>query len=170
MSQLIFDLETTGLLRRGSQLHCLVIRDADADCADVYDNRDGLQIADGLRRLEAAPAIVGHNIISYDIPMLRELGDFTPRGEVIDTLVLSRLMYANLIDRDYQKQIDGMPVKLYGRHSLEAWGHRLRIFKGDYGKQNDWSTYTPEMRDYCVQDTEVTLALWQKLQRAIQPN
>ena len=167
MSTLIFDLETTGLPRRGSQLHCLVIRDTDTDQAAVYDNRDGLQVADGIRRLEQASAIVGHNIINFDVPMLKELGSFDPQGEVIDTLVLSRLYYANLIERDYEKQIDGMPVKLYGRHSLEAWGHRLKCFKGEYGKQNDWSTYTPEMRDYCVQDTEVTASLWSLMQRRL---
>ena len=42
---------------------------------------------------------------------------------------------------------------------LEAWGYRLKCFKGDYGKghEGSWDTYTPEMLDYCIQDTQVTV-------------
>ena len=42
---------------------------------------------------------------------------------------------------------------------------RLKCFKGDFGKSdsNDWSTYTPEMLDYCIQDTEVTIKLYGQL-------
>ena len=77
-----------------------------------------------------------------------------PRGEVLDTLVLSRLYYPHIIDRDYERRPEGMPQRLYGRHSLEAWGYRLKCFKGDFGKgQQLGTTYTPEMLDYCIQDT-----------------
>ena len=67
----------------------------------------------------------------------------------------------HIADRDYERRPMGMPQRLYGRHSLEAWGYRLKCFKGDFGKHdgNDWDTYTPEMLDYCIQDTEVTLKL-----------
>ena len=89
-----------------------------------------------------------------------------PRAQVLDTLVLSRLFYPHILDRDYERRPAGMPSKLYGRHSLEAWGYRLRCFKGDFGKHNGaWDVYTPEMLDYCIQDTEVTLKLFQLLQR-----
>ena len=61
----------------------------------------------------------------------------------------------HIIDRDYERRPQGMPQRLYGRHSLEAWGYRLKCFAGDYGKGPDaWDTYTPEMLDYCIQDND----------------
>ena len=87
----------------------------------------------------------------------------------MDTLVLSRLYYPNIIDRDYERRPQGMPQRLYGRHSLEAWGYRLKCFKGDFGKHDGaWDSYTPEMLDYCIQDTEVTLKLYQLMQRRME--
>ena len=52
-----------------------------------------------------------------------------------------------------------MPAKLWGRHSLEAWGYRLNEAKGDFGKTSDWSEWSQEMQDYCVQDVTVTKKL-----------
>ena len=102
----------------------------------------------------------------YDIPLIQEAYDFDFKGKVIDTLVLSRLFYPHVMDRDYEIRPIGMPDRLYGRHSLEAWGHRLKCFKGDFAKQGSgWETYTPEMLDYCIQDTEVTVRLYELLQR-----
>ena len=98
--------------------------------------------------------------------MIKELYDFDFQGETIDTLVLSRLFYPNIQDRDYEIRPAGMPQRLYGRHSLEAWGYRLKCFKGDYGKGPDaWDKYTPEMLDYCIQDTLVTVRLFELMQR-----
>lgn len=168
MSALIFDLESTGLLRRGSQLHCIVIRDLVApDTAEVYDNRSGGLISEGIQRLSEADYLIGHNVIGFDLPLLSELDpEFRIRGQALDTLVLSQLYYSNMNDKDHAKQMVGMPLRLYGRHSLEAWGYRLKVLKGDYGKQPDaWKVYTPEMRDYCIQDTEVTWKLWELMTR-----
>ena len=169
MSVLVFDMETTGLLRRGSQLHCIGIRDADEETCDVYDYHSGLDVAEGVERLANADALVGHNIVNFDIPMLQELfPGFTPKGTVIDTLVLSRLYYANIQERDFEKQPAGMPMRLYGSHSLAAWGYRLKVLKGEYGKQaNAWERYTPEMKSYLEQDVEVTTVLWQLMERRL---
>ena len=167
--QILFDLESTGLLRRGSTIHCIVMRDiADADKPIVFDHQPERAVIQGVKQLEIADEIIGHNIINYDIPLIKEqYEEFSPSGKVVDTLVLSRLYYPHIADRDYERRPLGMPQRLYGRHSLEAWGYRLKCFKGDFGKSdsNDWSTYTPEMLDYCIQDTQVTLRLFQLLQR-----
>ena len=56
----------------------------------------------------------------------------------------------------------GNAPEVYGRHSLEAWGYRLKCFKGDFGKhEGSWEEYTPEMLDYCIQDTLVTQRLYE---------
>ena len=168
MTTLLFDLESTGLLRRGSQLHCIVARDVNGDETFVYDRvKDNFEI--GVQQLREADVLIGHNIAGYDIPLIKELYDFEPQAEIIDTLVLSRLFYPHIADRDFERRPIGMPQRLYGRHSLEAWGHRLKCFKGDYGKHDGaWDTYTPEMLDYCIQDTEVTLKLYQLMQRRME--
>ena len=166
-STLLFDIESTGLLRQGSRIHCIVARDMQSKGeALVYDQREDRSLEMGVEKLRNAAALVGHNIISYDIPLIKERYDFDFQGDVIDTLVLSRLFYPHLKDKDYERKPAGMPIKLYGSHGLEAWGHRLRCFKGDYGKHDGaWETYTPEMLDYCIQDTEVTVKLFELLMR-----
>ena len=169
MTTLLFDLESTGLLRQGSQLHCIVARQVDVHAVLTWDRvKDNLER--GVRQLQEADCLIGHNIISYDIPLIKEIyPDFNPQGEIIDTLVLSRLFYPHIADRDFERRPIGMPQRLYGRHSLEAWGHRLKCFKGDFGKhEGAWDTYTPEMLDYCIQDTEVTLKLYQLMQRRME--
>ena len=167
-TQLLFDLESTGLLRRGSTIHCIVMRDmGNVDEPIVFDYKPERAVIQGVKQLENADALIGHNIINYDIPLIKEQHeDFDPQGEIIDTLVLSRLYYPNIIERDYEIRPAGMPQRLYGRHSLEAWGYRLKCFKGDFGKhEGNWAEYTPEMLDYCIQDTLVTTRLFQLLQR-----
>ena len=167
-TQLLFDLESTGLLRRGSTIHCIVMRDmTSVDKPIVFDYKPERAVIQGVKQLENADALIGHNIIQYDIPLIKEQHpDFDPQGEVIDTLVLSRLYYPQIIDRDYEIRPQGMPQRLYGRHSLEAWGYRLKCFKGDFGKhEGSWTEYTPEMLDYCIQDTLVTVRLYELLQR-----
>ena len=164
---LLFDLESTGLLRVGSQIHCIVARDMnDADTPIVYDHKETRTIQMGIEHLKQTEVLVGHNIIGYDIPLIQEAYDFDYEGEVLDTLVLSRLFYPHIMERDFERRPRGMPQRLYGRHSLEAWGHRLKCFKGDFGKQDGgWETYTPEMLDYCIQDTQVTLKLYELMLR-----
>ena len=96
----------------------------------------------------------------YDLGVISKLYPWFRRiGDCLDTLLLSRLYHPNLIDIDKQKTWEGLPLKLYGSHSLEAYGYRLNEHKGEYGKTSDWSEWSPEMEDYCVQDVKVTTKL-----------
>jgi len=167
-TKLLFDLESTGLLRRGSTIHCIVMRDMqEPDEPVIFDCKPERAVIQGIKQLEKADALIGHNIINFDVPLLKEqFPNFRFKGELIDTLVLSRLYYPHIAERDYERRPAGMPQRLYGRHSLESWGYRLKCFKGDFGKHEAaWETYTPEMLDYCIQDTEVTYKLFQLLLR-----
>ena len=170
-TELLFDIESTGLLRQGSTIHCIVVRNmANVEEAEVFDYKPERAVIQGVKALENADALIGHNIIGYDIPLLKEqFPDFAPRGEVVDTLTLSRLYYPRIADRDFERRPSGMPQRLYGRHSLEAWGYRLKCFKGYFGKGPEaWDTYTPEMLDYCIQDTMVTVKLYELLKRRME--
>jgi hypothetical protein len=117
-------------------------------------------IVRGVQLLEDADLVVGHNIIGYDLPVLRKLyGWFGRTGDCLDTLLLSRLYHPNLMEIDKQNNWEGMPLKLYGSHGLEAYGYRLKEHKGTFAKETDWSGWSQDMQDYCVQDVKVTTKL-----------
>lgn len=163
MIRLAFDVETDGLLRELSVVHCLVTQDLDTGEVQRYDDSGNREsVTAGLNYLACADELWGHNIVGYDIEAIKEIYPFfKPEGRTYDTLILSRLFFTDILDRDFRSKPPNMPAQLYGRHSLESWGYRLGVLKSEYGKQlkGDWSTYTPEMLEYCVQDVEVTVAL-----------
>ena len=159
---LVFDLETNGLLDDVTRIHCIAIYDSTTDEIETYNDEKNnkYSITEGISRLLVADTIVGHNIINYDCQVLRKLYNyFTPSARVIDTLLLSRLYHPNLYDIDHKHKWKHMPLKLYGRHSLESYGYRLGEYKGEFGKTSDWSEWSQEMEDYCAQDVAVTKKL-----------
>ena len=128
----------------------------------VYNdqNDETPSIRDGINQIMEADTLAGHNLIGYDLAVLRKLCDsFDTDATVIDTLVLSRLYHPNLMEIDKRRQWRHMPLQLYGRHSLEAYGYRLGEYKGDFGKTSDWQQWSQEMQDYMVQDVKVTTKL-----------
>lgn len=161
--RLAFDVETDGLLRGLSVVHCLVTQDLDTGEVRRYDDSGSCEsVTTGLNILAEADELWGHNIIGYDFEAIREIYPFfEPQGKVYDTLILSRLFFMDMLLRDKRQNPPNMPAQLYGRHSLESWGYRLGVLKSEYGKQlkGDWSTYTPEMLEYCAKDVEVSVAL-----------
>lgn len=87
---LIFDCETDGLYFEATKLHCLAIYDTNTDTVHLFDPATR-PIEEGLRMLMAAPKIAGHNIIGFDLPVIKKLYPwFEFRGEAIDTLVSYR--------------------------------------------------------------------------------
>ena len=158
---LIFDIETNGLLYNVSSIHCLVIHDTETNKTMVFNDEGSADpIVRGVQLLEDADLVVGHNIIGYDLPVLRKLyGWFGRTGDCLDTLLLSRLYHPNLMEIDKQNNWEGMPLKLYGSHGLEAYGYRLKEHKGIFAKETDWSGWSQDMQDYCVQDVKVTTKL-----------
>lgn len=125
-----FDIEANGLLDTATTTHCIGVTDLDSDRADKYEPK---QIAAGLEHLSRADYLVGHNILSYDFPLLYRLHGWTPKAgcTVVDTLVASRLILPHVGDLDDKAAGMGDPPlkKLRGRYSLEAWGMRLGMPK-----------------------------------------
>jgi len=162
--RLAFDIETDGLCRDLTVIHCLVTQDLDTGQVTRFDDsgKNHETITTGLTSLMVADEIWGHNVIGFDQEAIIELYPFWEfKGKIYDTLILSRLFFTDMLSRDFRSKPALMPGNLYGRHSLEAWGHRLGVHKSEYGKslKNDWSTYTPEMLEYCVQDVAVSVEL-----------
>lgn len=173
MTRLIFDIETDGFLESMSVVHSLVIKDADTDevwsCCD-NDHPMANTISEGLKRLMDADQIIGHNIIKFDLPAIQKIYPWFKWDEdkVLDTLTCSRLIWTAVADTDAANVKMGrtsMKPNLIGSHGLEAWGHRLNQWKGDYSKMmkerglDPWASWNQEMQDYCEQDVEVNHAL-----------
>ena len=160
---LIFDIETDGLLENVSTIHCLVIHDTDTGQTIPYNSQGNQEpLSRGVQRLEDSDIIAGHNIINYDLPVIHKVYPwFTEPSCVIDTLILSRIYHADMMKLDKKHNWKTMPLQLYGRHSLESYGHRLNEHKGTFGTSTDWKEWSQEMEDYCIQDVTLTTRLWQ---------
>ena len=174
---LIFDIETDGLLEETTKIHSLVIYDTEKDklisCAkngvEVIDNGTKykyLPVVEGLKLLQEADEISGHNIVKFDIPAIQKLyPEFKPKGKIFDTLLMSKLVYPDVGEKDDRNIRKGLfPKKLRGRYSLRAWGYRLKEYKGDYCEQEDcWAEWSADMQRYCEQDVMVTKRLFELL-------
>lgn len=145
--RLCFDLECDGF--NPTQIFTLVAKDIDNDTVYTYTPQN---IRQSTVLLSQASELIGHNIIRFDIPVLKKILGWEPGSnqKLTDTLVYSRL---------YNPSLDG-------GHSLRAWGERLRFPKGDHC---DFTQYTPDMLEYNKQDVEVTHALYTKLTNLLAP-
>lgn len=163
--KLVFDIEADGLLDDGTKIHSLVAMDVESSKLYSYADQDGYpSIKEGISFLEKADMLIGHNIILYDIPYIQKLYAFQYKN-VFDTLTASRLIYTNMFDMDMKASCKGILLKnkLAGRHSLKAWGVRLKAYKGSFGEGTDWKEWSKEMQDYCEQDVKVQEKLYQHI-------
>ena len=129
--ELVFDVETDGLYLDAKNIWCLVAVD---EHDKVYSFKPD-EINKGIDLLKSADKIIGHNIIGFDIPVIKKLTgvDLYKHTEVLDTLTLSRLFH---------------PTR-EGGHSLEKWGYKLNYLKSE---QPEFDSYSDDMLEYCLRD------------------
>tara|TARA_R110002020_G_scaffold216534_1_gene424313 strand:- start:2110 stop:3903 length:1794 start_codon:yes stop_codon:yes gene_type:complete len=142
--KVIFDIETEGL--EGNVIHCIVAKVIGG--GTYLFPPDKLQ--EGADLIASADVLIGHNIIGFDIPVLKKHFDLNLTNHIEDTLVVSRLVN---------------PV-LTGGHSLENWGYILYPNEADKRKAqqpDSWENYTEEMGKYCIQDVELNADVYYKL-------
>ncbi len=139
---IVFDIEANGL--SPTKIFCIVAQDVDTKEVFTFDNT---QLEAGYLFLKSATKLIGHNIIGYDLPALKDVeGVDLSDKKIVDTLVLSRLF---------------KPTR-EGGHGLESWGYRLGFNKGDYGESDTaWDAYTPEMLEYCQRDVELNTKVYE---------
>ncbi|WP_316172988.1 DNA polymerase [Bradyrhizobium sp. SZCCHNRI2049] len=161
MNVVVFDVEGNGFLDNITKLHCLALANLTTGHRKSFEPD---MVEHGVREVMEADLIIGHNVIKYDLAVLSKLYPWfrVKRDQVVDTLVLSRLIYSDIGDRDRAKPHDQrIEPKLWGSHSLKAWGQRLGFPKGDY--DGGFDEYSPEMLEYNERDVEVSIKLYELL-------
>ena len=127
-SKVVFDIETNGL--DPTELWCIVAKSTTGEVQKFPPNK----LKEGIEFLQSADTLIGHNIIGYDIPVIKKLTGIELTNKVYDTLVVSRL---------------ASPARENG-HALRNWGFKLGYHKLE--SPDSFDTYTPDMLKYCQQD------------------
>ena len=86
----IFDIEGDNLLVEATQIWLAVAIDADSGQEHRFTQDQLPQFAELLAN---ANELIGHNIIMYDIPVCERLLGIKINAKLVDTLVVSRMMY-----------------------------------------------------------------------------
>lgn len=100
------------------------------------------QIEEGIEYLDTAFALIGHNIIDFDIPFINKIYNWTPKSLAYDTLIFSRLIH---------------PTR--ESHSLASWGKDLGFPKAD---SPNFGVFSEEMLSYCITDVKLNFKLFDK--------
>lgn len=129
----ICDIETDSL--NPTVIHCIVFEELDNDNVYVFD---GPTMKEDFKEFDKKVEVyIGHNFLTYDAPAIRNLlGIDITLDRIVDTLILSRILYTGL----------------RRRHSLESYGEELGFPKIEF---TDFSTYTPTMLTYCKNDVKL---------------
>ena len=138
----VVDIETDSL--DATKIHCIVAKDVDT--GKVYPFTPDL--LHGFRDWShGVDQFIMHNGLSFDAPILNKLLNTNIKpSQIIDTLILSQLFN---------------PIRDDG-HSLEAWGKKLQMPKGEV---ETLDIYTDDMLEYCKQDVNITHKLYEHLQQ-----
>lgn len=143
----VADLEGDGLLDSVTKIHCGVFIDVKTN--EVFKFRPH-EIKQMLAFMDTCETLIFHNGYGYDFPALEKVYGYKYKGNKVDTLVMSRLLFPN------RKKPEGVET---GPHSVESWG----VTFGRHKPENeDWSVFTEHMLHRCVEDTQIQLLLYKK--------
>ncbi len=148
MSRYVFDIEADNLLPLVSRMWCLV-----AYNIDTKETKHWLEGDLSWKEVfDKARVLIGHNILGYDIFVLKKLFNYdVPKScKLFDTLIVSQIL-------DYRRFGDS-------GHSLENWGEFLEYPKYKF---NDFSKYSEEMLKYCIQDVSVNVRIYNHLYKEL---
>lgn len=143
--EFVFDIEANGL--NPDKIHCVVFRNTEPypiEGREVYlHETDKVRMAVGISALRGSDTLIGHKIVSYDIPVLERILDINIKAKLVDTLALSWYLY---------------PER--NKHGLESWGETFGIPKPEI---TDWENLTQEQYLHrCEEDVKINTMLWEK--------
>lgn len=151
MQVVVFDIEANGLLDEVDTIHCGVFTDLESKETIKFRPH---QMKEMVSYMSSVDVLIGHNIIGYDLPVLKKVLGFVPKAKIVDTLIMSRLLNPkralppNAINRRA------------GPHSLYAWGVRVGVDKPDH---EDWETFSEDMMHRCTEDVRINVEVYYEL-------
>jgi DNA polymerase I-like protein with 3'-5' exonuclease and polymerase domains len=140
VKRVVGDLEADGLLDTATRIWCGVFVDIDTGEKRVFRPDD---IQDMPEYLDTVDALVMHNGIAYDKPLMEKVLGYNYKGSMVDTLIMSRLQRPDRVSPRGCKA---------GPHSVEAWGMRFGRAKPEH---EDWSRFSEEMLHRCSEDVAI---------------
>lgn len=161
--KLVFDLEANGLYQEATKIWCICAKNIDTgetyEWSRETENTETQSIVsfmETLETLEKSGELIGHNILNYDLPLLKKLTGWVPKKDVTitDTLVMSRLFNPD------RRKPTGLTGKT-GSHSLEAWGYRVGKSKPHH---EEWSVFSTDMLRRCREDVGINVLTYFALQ------
>jgi hypothetical protein len=145
----VSDIETNTLVGSDKLWLC---GGKDLKTGEVYKfekcHEDPIAKAAAIEWYKSLDYIVGHNFVQFDGPELNRLLEpklIDPK-KIIDTLLVSRMINYDI----------PTPKGAKFPHSLQAWGIRLGVYKGDF---HDFGNFSDEMVEYWLGDLDTTEAL-----------
>lgn len=158
----VFDIEANGFLEDATSIHCISIQSIEEDSVPTTLRHGDLTDNSVYELFNGIDYLVGHNIISYDIPMIKrfyniDLLKLLGKDAIIDTYLWSRVSFP---DRPMPKGCPNIipnpygPNKKIGPHGLESWGWRMGERKLEI---TDWSKLTDEMVERCEVDVSINI-------------
>jgi DNA polymerase-1 len=140
MKRLLIDIETN---LKHDTIWCAVTQDIDTGEVIVHTTPERLKSV-----VKDYDLFVGHNIIGFDAPVLRQVWGVTLRpNQVHDTLMMSRLYN---------------PIQ-YGGHSLKNWGRLMGNDKINFETEDFDGGLTEGMITYCKQDVALNVEVYKHL-------
>ena len=138
----IIDIETDSL--NATKIHCIVSKDYDTGDIKTWVLDECKNFPEWSQKIDQ---FIMHNGVSFDAPILNRILNCNIKvSQVRDTLIESQLFN---------------PIR-EGGHSLEAWGKRLNYNKGAF---NEFESYSKDMLEYCIRDTELTWRVAHQLEK-----
>lgn len=145
----VFDTETNGLLNELDTVWILSVQNLKTgELKSFSDYDDELPpLKEGLELLTQAAELIAHNQLTFDLLALEKVLGWKPSAntKLTDTLVYSQVL-------NYKRFGFG--------HSLKKWGEELEDLKVEH---EDWSQYSPEMRNRCESDVRLNTKVYKTL-------
>ena len=161
MRIVVCDIEANGLLDTCSKMWCAVTQDITSGETKVFSDYSDSFVDGGtddfIKYLKTCDKVIGHNWIGYDKEAIRLITGFEYEGDIIDTMLLSKLLH---FTRFIPKGAGNGT-----RHSLATWGVRTGIAKP---QQEQWEVWEESMLNRCKTDVQINMAVYQRLVKEMQ--
>lgn len=148
----VFDLEANGL--SPTKIHCMVFSSLDGKEVDKFRPH---QMKEAVAFMDSCSVLMGHNILSYDLPAVKKVLGYEFKGKKVDTLLMSRLQNPN---REVPVLARKDPKASRSPHGLGCWGYRVGRGKPEH---EDWENFSEEMLHRCAEDVAINIEVYHAL-------